>query len=80
ELSNVRYQAVDEAFDHVLGPAIRALNARRLADKGKPDELHYGTLPAAPKTSLVIPLYGRLDFVEYQMAMFTLSPDYRAID
>lgn len=80
ELSNVRYLAVDEAFDHVLGPAIRALNARRLADKGKPDELSYGPQPVSPKTSLVIPLYGRLDFVEYQMAMFTLSPDYRDVD
>jgi GT2 family glycosyltransferase len=35
----------------------------------------YGVPPAAPLTSLVIPLYRRIDFLEHQLAQFVRDPE-----
>jgi len=57
-----------------LAPTLAALEqarhrqARTLAI----DEL--GRLPARPVVSVVIPLYGRVDFVQHQMVQFALDP------
>jgi len=66
-----RYGEIDPAFDKVLGPAISSLNAARLKEPGTPVEVLFGEIPEKPAASLVIPLYGRIDFVEYQMALFS---------
>jgi GT2 family glycosyltransferase len=68
---DVRYGEVDPAFDSVLGPAIFALNAARLQKSVSPHEIQFGQTPENPTYSLIIPLYGRIDFVEYQMALFS---------
>jgi GT2 family glycosyltransferase len=46
------------------------LNAARLRELAPPTEAMFGRRPQHPACSLVIPLYGRVDFVEYQMALF----------
>lgn len=56
-----------------FGPPLLDLNQRRLA---KPMEIGvrtFGTPPATPRISLVIPLYGRLDFMRYQLALFSVG-------
>jgi glycosyltransferase involved in cell wall biosynthesis/GT2 family glycosyltransferase len=59
------------AFDRALGPAVAALNRERLNPPLNAPFTDYGQLPAAPKHSVIIPLHGRLDFVETQMALFS---------
>ncbi|HQT45784.1 MAG: hypothetical protein B7X08_00400 [Acidocella sp. 20-63-7] len=63
------------AYDLVLGPALLALNSSRLSARPLVQLLDYGAPPQAPKFSVIIPLYGRLDFVEYQLALFSKDPN-----
>lgn len=62
-----RFDQLPTAFA-VIGPAIRALNARRMARRPRVDMMTLGEPPAAPRHSVVVPLYGRIDFLEYQAA------------
>jgi GT2 family glycosyltransferase len=72
---DLRFNQLSPAFDRILGPAIRALNTARLATPATPVELVFGQMPESPKYTLIIPLYGRIDFVEYQTALFSSHPD-----
>jgi len=62
---------LDRVFDRVLGPALIELNRHRLARPAVHREERFGTLPDAPRVSLVVPLYGRLDFMRCQLAVFS---------
>jgi GT2 family glycosyltransferase len=66
-----RYGEIDSAFDKVLGPAISSINVARLQDSNMAVDVLFGQPPTKPTCSLVIPLYGRIDYVEYQMALFS---------
>ena len=68
---DVRYDELDIAFDRVLGPAISMLNAARPRERSGVQTLQFGEPNAHAECSLVIPLYGRVDFLEYQMALFS---------
>ncbi len=78
---DLRYQEMVAGFDRVAGPAVAAMNAFRLAPPPQVRELAFGTPPAAPACSIVVPLYGRIDFMEYQLADFarTLPAEYELI-
>lgn len=80
EVVDVRYSEVNEAFDRILGPAVRALNDARLATPAVPSEIVFGPQPENPESTLIIPLYGRIDFVEYQMAFFSRNPHVREME
>lgn len=77
---DVRFLDMRTAFDDVLGPAIAAINADRLTKHVGETVFTYGAPPPAPKFSVIIPLYGRLDFLEYQLALFSAQPDARDIE
>lgn len=66
---DLRYDQLPPAFA-VIGPAVRALNARRMARRPRVGVLTLGEPPAAPRHSVIVPLYGRIDFMEYQAACF----------
>jgi GT2 family glycosyltransferase len=68
---DVRFTEVQHAFDRVLGPAVEGLNTVRLAKRPEINVLEYGRPPTNPRFSIIVPLYGRLDFVEYQLALFS---------
>lgn len=55
----------------VLGPAVVGINRERIAATGKPGVMALGMLPPRPRCSVVVPLYGRLDFMMYQMALLS---------
>ncbi len=78
---DLRREEMVRAYDQVIGPAVAALNAFRLAQPPDVRELVFGEQPARPACSIVVPLYGRIDFMEYQLAFFsrTLAPDYELI-
>ena len=68
---DVRYDELLRTFEHVAGPAVASLNRQRLRDKPSHDVIDFGVLPDAPTLSVIVPLYGRLDFMEYQAALFS---------
>lgn len=72
---DVQFAALAPAFDHVLGPAVAALNRTRLARK--PDILvsEFGPPPPAPRISIIVTLFGRLDFFEIQLALASAHRD-----
>jgi GT2 family glycosyltransferase len=71
---------VQHAFDVVLGPAVEALNRDRLATRSGYDAVDFGVVPAAPRFSVVVPLHGRLDFVEYQLALFSAGAPHEDVE
>ncbi len=77
----LRQQALAHGYDVVVGPAIASMNAQRLKNVPLVQVTHYGPPPAEPRCSIIVPLYGRMDFVEYQLGFFatTLSPDHEIV-
>ncbi len=78
---DLRYNDLVRAYDVVVGPAIQSINQFRLRNKADYMVMHFGDPPDRPKSSVIIPLYGRIDFMEYQLAFFsqTLSRDHELI-
>jgi GT2 family glycosyltransferase len=66
--AELRYNDVARAFDRVFGPAVALLNNDRLRAAARFSEITFGTPPTAPVLSVIVALYGRLDFMEYQLA------------
>ncbi|NEX17332.1 MAG: hypothetical protein C1943_12035 [Halochromatium sp.] len=67
-------------LDHQLGPAIANLPFRHSGDT-QSELIRFGEAPAEPKVSLIVPLYGRYDFVEFQLSQFANDPDFHtAVD
>ena len=60
-----------------IGPAVRKI----WADRPRPEkqiEIHdFGPVPSSPRLSIIIPIYGRWDFIEYQLALFAGDPEMR---
>ena len=60
-----------------VGPAISQVWANR----PRPDkqiEIHdFGPIPSEPRLSIIVPIYGRWDFIEYQLALFAGDPEMR---
>ncbi|MCQ8279313.1 glycosyltransferase [Acetobacteraceae bacterium KSS8] len=77
----LRYEAMERAYDHVLGPAVKAMNAFRLQKPVGYREMSLGVQPEAPRCTIIVPLYGRIDFMELQLAFFsrTLGRQYEII-
>jgi GT2 family glycosyltransferase len=80
DLGNVRLRILDEfakerpdreqlRTQHAL-PALARLQDRHAGMIEVVDVLQHGRPPEAPDVSLVIPLYGRVDLVEHQLAHF----------
>jgi GT2 family glycosyltransferase len=75
----IRQGEIDAAFDRTLGPAVASINSITEAARRRHPvpvaELEFGRSPKRPLCSVIIPLYGRVDFAEYQMALFSRSWD-----
>jgi GT2 family glycosyltransferase len=68
---HLRYGDLTKGFDEVIGPAVTAINARRLLARPHVTTLLFGPQPETPRSSVIIPLYGRIDWMEYQLAFAT---------
>lgn len=68
---DLRYDALAIAMDHVVAPAMARLGAAFNAQPLPRDVILFGAPPASPGLTLIIPLHGRLDFMEYQLALFS---------
>lgn len=58
-----------------IRPAVSALLRRRRAEATIGRVASYGVLPERPVTSFIIPLYGRIDLLEHQLAQFAADPE-----
>lgn len=67
---------LDHAYDRVLGPALTAIHKARLARPRPVTEITFGTTPAEPLCSIIVPLYGRMDFLTYQTALLSEHPGH----
>ena len=63
-----------------VGPAVSAAWAARHKPSRKPVVRSYGARPADPAASILVPLYGRHDFAEYQMALFADDPEFQNLE
>ena len=62
---------VKHACAELLGPTVAAINQQQVATRQISSEFVAGDPPVKPRCSIIIPLYGRLDFLNYQMALFS---------
>ncbi len=78
---DLRRDALVQAYDRVVGPAVEAMNVFRLRHAPEVTAMAFGPEPPAPRCSIIIPLYGRVDFLEYQLAFFseTLARDHEIL-
>jgi GT2 family glycosyltransferase len=78
---DLRYDELARGYDDVVGPAIESINRFRMRNKATYSLRHFGEVLEQPKSSIIVPLYGRIDFMEYQLAFFsrTLSRDHELI-
>jgi GT2 family glycosyltransferase len=74
DLKYERPPAQDLIARHVF-PAIDRLQERFKAAVEVRTVAHYGTPVPAPETSVVVPLYGRVDLLEQQLAQFVHDPE-----
>lgn len=63
-------------FSGGLGAALETVNRSRPRFDGVVEERQFGVPPAEPTTSLIVPLYGRCDFLRHQLAQFADDPDF----
>lgn len=74
ERFELRYGALARGFDDVIGPAFESLAAASRAGKVMQEVVDFGALPPAPEVSVIVPLHGRIDLAEYQMALMSAHP------
>ena len=77
---DAKHRDLRSLLDHHIGPAVRAAWASRHKHKLEPTVSHYGPRLADPPLSIIVPLYGRYDFVEYQMALFANDPEIKTVE
>jgi GT2 family glycosyltransferase len=63
-----------------VGPVVRTAWAARPRPSHKPVLRSYGAAPVDPLASIIVPLYGRHDFAEYQMSLFADDPEFQQIE
>lgn len=75
----IRHSLYD-LFDRLLGEPIAAVADTMRKHRRTPQVKQFGTLPQTADVSVIVPLYGRYDFLKYQMARFHSDPDFTRVD
>lgn len=79
-LHSVPLHAADfrDIYERHTGPALEAhFSARRQVGLPTVKTVDFGEVPFEPEISIVVPLYGRWDFIEHQIALFRHDPSLR---
>lgn len=66
--------ATERALAECIAPAAAHLHAAYMATRREPERVNFGTAPARPVVSIVVPLYRVLDFLRFQIAAFAIDP------
>jgi GT2 family glycosyltransferase len=70
----------DTALMDQVVPAIESIQGRLESEAEIEAVWQFGEPPAAAETSIIVPLYGRTDFLEHQLAQFVHDPELREAD
>jgi O-antigen biosynthesis protein len=70
----------DTALMEQVVPAIERIQGRLESEAEIEAVWQFGEAPAAAETSIIVPLYGRIDFLEHQLAQFVHDPELREAD
>jgi O-antigen biosynthesis protein len=65
-----------DLFERVISPSADWFWTRTREDNPPPTELVYGNPPTRAGVSIVVPLYGRIDLMRYQIACFSNDPAF----
>ncbi len=79
DLGNIAASQPAFVGDHVF-PCLSALQDHALRKGEIASITDHGPIPSRPTVSVIIPLYGRIDFLEHQMAQFVDDPDMRTTE
>ena len=60
-----------------VGPAVRRSGRTGRGPKKQIEVHDFGPVPSDPRLSIIVPIYGRWDFIEYQLALFAGDPEMR---
>lgn len=73
------YRELRTLLDRQIGPAVQAVWSAR--PKSAPTEFRekFGAEMADPPVTILVPLYGRCDFAEFQIALFADDPDFQSL-
>jgi GT2 family glycosyltransferase len=70
-----------ELYASGLGKAIESIApVKKVKDAASLTIQQFGIPPKNPRTSVIVPLYGRYDFVRYQLSHFADDADFQNID
>jgi GT2 family glycosyltransferase len=69
-------EAMLALLDQQLGPALSQVPFR-CSHQTEAELIRFFDGPAEPWVSLIVPIYGRYDFIEYQLSQFANDPDFR---
>jgi GT2 family glycosyltransferase len=78
-LFDVSYLNVFPTFSKVLSKAVERINAARLEVSPACSEINFGSPRVDPRVSVIVTLFGRVDYIEYQLAFFA-SRDHADIE
>lgn len=67
-------------YDRAVGPAIAQLWAGRAHPTLDVQQETFGVIPPAPQVSIIVPLYGRIDLLSFQLAQFANDPDFQSCE
>jgi Glycosyl transferase family 2 len=74
------YRELRSLLDRQIGPAVQAAWLARAKPLRREFVESFGVRPTDPQVSIIVPLFGRWDFAEYQMALFADDPDFQRIE
>jgi GT2 family glycosyltransferase len=77
---NSEHRDIRVLMDNQIGPAIQELWSARQAPPQRPFEQSFGVRPTDPALSIIVPLYGRYDLAEYQLALFAGDADFQSLE
>jgi GT2 family glycosyltransferase len=69
-----------DLFDQHLGKAINVIGANRVSQHHIIEQRQFGLFPDKPIISVIVPLYGRYDFMRHQLAHFVDDSDFDNAD
>jgi GT2 family glycosyltransferase len=66
-----------DLFARAIAPAVETFWGQIHRQRSEPAEILYGVPPTDPQVSIVVPIYGRIDFIRHQIAQFSNDREFR---
>jgi GT2 family glycosyltransferase len=77
---NPAHRGLRTLLDSQVGPAVATAWARRRKPAPSVTSQRFGSVPANPAVSVIVPLFGRHDLADYQLALFADDADFQTLE